>query len=279
MLNNITKTENVKQQYSDDKNLSARMNLHIKHSTNKKGFFPWLWEQYELADNSDNSNHFDNFENCRILELGCGNGAQWENKIDSLPNSCNVILSDFSAGMVNTVREKYGEYKNFSFRQIDIQDIDFPDETFDIVIANHMLYHVPDLPKALSEAKRVLKTGGKFYSSTNGKGGMELFLHEAFKYFNPDTELFTGQWAFNLQNGFEILSGHFSDVKRIDYEDSLSITETQDLMDWIKSTISMSISSYSEKDLDGLFDYFEDIRKKDGAINIPKEAGLFISVK
>lgn len=265
MLNRMNKTENVKTQYSDGKNLSARINLHVKHSTNKQGFTAWLWEQYKF------------FETCRILELGGGNGTQWENKIDSIPDNCTIILSDFSEGMVKIVEEKYAEYKAFSFQKIDIQDINFPDETFDIVIANHMLYHIPDLAKALSEVKRVLKTGGKFYSSTNGNGGMQPFLHEAFKKFNPDTKAFTQQWSFALQNGFEILSEYFPDVKRIDYEDSLSVTETQDLIDWIKSAVA--IESYPDQGMNVLFDYFEDIRKKDGAIHIPKEVGLFISTK
>ena len=67
-------------------------------------------------------------------------------------------------------------------------------------------------------------------------------------------------------------------MKRLDYEDSMAITDTQDLMDWIRSSTSMS-SCYSEKDLDGLYDYFEGIREKYGTIDIPKEAGLFVSVK
>lgn len=66
-------------------------------------------------------------------------------------------------------------------------------------------------------------------------------------------------------------------MQRFDFENSLSVTETQDLLAWIKST--MSIASYSEKDIDGLFDYFEAIRKRDGAINISKESGLFVSTK
>jgi len=263
MFSSINKAENLKKQYADDKNLSRRMNLHIKHSTNKQGFFAWLQEQYEFSDN------------CKILELGCGNGAQWENK--TLPDGCNIILSDLSDGMVNIVKEKYAGNKAFSFRQIDIQDINFPDETFDFIIANHMLYHVPDLDKALSEVRRALKTGGKFYSGTLGNGGLREFLHEAFKRFDPDTQAFTQIMPFSLQNGLEILRAYFSDVKRVDYQDSLAVTETQDLMDWLKSGIS--IASYSEKDLEGLFDYFEAIRIKDGAINIPKETGLFISVK
>lgn len=180
--------------------------------------------------------------------------------------------------MVKNVWEKYSNHNNLLVQNIDIQDIPFPDNCFDVVIANHMLYHVPDLSKALSEVRRILKSGGKFYSATNGNGGMRPYLHNAFKEVNPELNTtFTKNFSFNLQNGSEILSGFFNDVQRCDYEDSLSITETQDLIDWLKSTIT--IASYSENDLYGFYDYFEGIRQKEGAINIPKETGLFISTK
>jgi ubiquinone/menaquinone biosynthesis C-methylase UbiE len=200
MISNVNKTEKVKQQYADDKNLSARMNLHSKHSTNKQGFYAWLWEQYDFPANS------------KILELGCGNGGQWENNTGNLPDGCSVILSDFSEGMVNAVKQKYAKYELLSFQQIDIQDIPFQNDTFDVIIANHMLYHVPDLSKALSEVKRVLKIGGLFYSSTISNGGMQPFLHESFKLFNPDTKAFTQQFSFNLQNGHALLSEYFHEV-------------------------------------------------------------------
>jgi ubiquinone/menaquinone biosynthesis C-methylase UbiE len=157
--------------------------------------------------------------------------------------------------------------------QIDIQEIAYPDETFDIVIANYMLYHVPNISKALSEVRRVLKNDGIFYSATNGNGGMFPFLNKAFKHFDPDSKAFTHEVSFSLQNGYEILNRHFTDVIQVDYNDSLAITETQDLIDWIKST------SYVDHDIDYMFDYFENIRVHDGAINIPKETGLFISRK
>lgn len=261
----MNQSESVKTQYLDDKNLSIRINLHAKYSTNPKGFVPWLFEQYAFS------------ENLCILELGCGNGNQWEGRIDTLPKGCKLILSDFSSGMVETVKEKHAGYAHVCFEQIDIQNIDYPKETFDIVIANHMLYHVPDLSKALCEVDRVLKHGGIFYSTTNGNGGMHLFLRNAFKQIDPNTKAFSQEWTFNLQNAEEILSPYFTDVKRHDYIDSLSITQTQDLIAWMKSTLS--IESGCKDQLDSLYHYFEDIQLRDGAIHIPKESGLFISRK
>ncbi len=261
----MNKIENVIEQYQNDENLSIRIQLHSKYSTNKQGWYPWLFEQYEFANGY------------RILELGCGNGDQWQDRIDKLPAHCTLVLSDFSEGMINKVWEKYSCHKNLLSQKIDIQNIPFPDQCFDAVIANHMLYHVPDLSKAISEVHRVLRSGGKFYAATNGNGGMRTYLHNARKLIDSGTPALSDGFSFSLQNGAELLSKYFGDVKSCLYGDSLHITETQDLIDWMKS--AATISNYSECDFEKLYDYFENIRIKQGAIEVPKELGLFISTK
>jgi ubiquinone/menaquinone biosynthesis C-methylase UbiE len=264
-MSKMNKVENVTEQYQNDDNLSIRIKLHSKHSTNKQGWYPWLFEHYEFA------------KGYRIMELGCGNGNQWQGRIDKLPPDCTLILSDFSEGMVKMVWEKYSCHNNILSQKIDIQDIPFPDNCFDVVIANHMLYHVPDLSKAISEVHRVLRSDGKFYAATNGNGGMRTYLHNVRKLINPNTTALSEGFSFSLQNGTELLSKYFFDVQSYNFEDSLHITETQDLVDWMKSTLT--ISNYSESDFDKLYDYFENIRIKQGAIDIPKESGLFVSTK
>lgn len=261
----MNKTQNVKKQFSNDKNLAMRIDFYKKYTTNKYKFADWLFDKYEFK------------ENYSILELGCGNGSHWEGKIETLPTGCKLILSDFSDGMLDLVKEKYSEYKNVTFQKIDIQSIPFDENSFDIIIANHMLFHVPDLNKALSEVQRVLKKGGYFYSATDGNGGMRPFLHEAIKKFDATSEAFTEKLPFNLQNGSEILSRYFPNVEKFEYENVLAITKTEDLIEWLKST--KSISGFSEENLVNLYKYFEGIRIKEGAIKIPRETGVFISVK
>ena len=261
----MQEAENLTKQYGDDKGLSIRTQFHAKNSTNKQGFFPWLFEQYRF------------FPNCRILELGCGNAIQWKGRIGTLPQGCRLTLSDYSDGMVEAAREKYASHSNVNFQSIDIQNIPCPDGSFDIVIANHMLYHVPNLDKALSQVRRVLADEGIFYCVTNGNAGMQPYLHSAIAALHPDTTAFLSPYSFNLQNGAELLQPHFEQTERRDYIDSLSITKTQDLMDWLTSVLS--IASFPESDLEGMYDYFETIRKRDGSIVIPKEVGLFISKK
>lgn len=90
-------------------------------------------------------------------ELGCGTGDMWKDKEAMIASCSKLVLSDFSAGMVKVSKETVGIHDNVEYQVIDIQDIPFGDETFDIVIANMMLYHVPDLHRALTEVRRVLK--------------------------------------------------------------------------------------------------------------------------
>ena len=55
----------------------------------------------------------------KILELGCGNGSHWEGKIETLPDGCSLVLSDFSEGMLDLVREKFSANENVSIKKIE----------------------------------------------------------------------------------------------------------------------------------------------------------------
>ena len=259
----LSNLNNVLEQYSNNKNLSNRITFHSKYSTSKISAHDWFFEQYQLKPG------------CRILELGCGTGAQWDGRIEALPEHTTLVLSDLSDGMLDTVHQKFSQYPQVLIQKINIMDIPFHAETFDYVIANYMLYHIPDLPKAISEVKRVSKSSGIFYAATNGAGGMRAYLHDKLQLFNPGLRAFETIPSFTIQNGENILCEFYSCVKLVEFNDSLSVTKTQDLIDWIYSVVS--ISSFEETDLNGLYDFFEEIRQKEGTINIPKEMGLFIS--
>ena len=261
----MNSADHVQRQYADDKNLAARKGLHDKYSVNTQGFVPWLFEKYRFGEHDF------------ILELGCGNGGPWQGRLEGLPPGCRLVLSDLTAGMISATWEKLGQPPNVTFEQIDIQAIPHGDGCFDVAIANHMLYHVPDLAQGLSEVRRVLKPGGRFYAATNGNGGMRSYLRDALRRFDPETKAFAQEFSFSLQNGGGILEPYFSSVERVDYVDSLAVTDTQDLMDWLQSSLAMA--GCPEGNFAGLYDYFEGIRIREGAIRIPKEAGLFICEK
>lgn len=257
-MNRMNRTELVKEQYRSTDNLNIRITLHEKYSTNRQGFGNWILEQYRF------------FPGCRILELGCGTGDLWESHTDLLPASSELILSDFSQGMVTEVQKKFAACPHISCQKIDIANIPFPNCSFDWVIANMMLYHVPNLEGALAEAARVLKPGGHFAAATYGEHGIADYLEEHLHAYGFSQKVNN---TFTLQNGNVLLSRRFRTVERCVYPDALEVTETKDLVDYILSMTSMTNLSL---DRAALFAYFEAQKNECGVIRIPKEYGMFL---
>ena len=259
----INNDQFVKQQYKDDKGLLIRKNLHKKYSTNKQGFGNWLFELMNISSAG------------KILEVGSGNGDFWQSNVKMLKATTKLVLSDFSDGMVELMCEKYDQ-ENIDIMQINIQDIPFEDNSFDLIIANAMLYHVPELEKALGEVKRVLKPSGKFFASTYGENGLSSFIFETLEKLDIEMPKDSNK-TFTLQNGEDKLLGHFEEVNRMDYEDKLMITHIQDLVDYIFSMTSMSKLDIEEKSK--VQDYLDKLMKEKTIIEIRKEYGCFISSK
>ncbi len=163
-MDSINDAKTVNEQYSSSERLSTRISIHDKYSTNKMGFGNWIFSNYDIRDGM------------KVLELGCGTGSMWKGHEDIIRSCSQLVISDYSEAMVNTAHETIGEYTNIIFKQIDIMDIPFEDDCFDAVIANMMLYHVPDITKGLNEVRRVLRPGGSFYSATFGIHGIMEYL-------------------------------------------------------------------------------------------------------
>ncbi len=247
----------VKEQYKTAINLNTRISIHSKYSVNKQGFGNWIVSNYK-------------FENgMRILEIGCGTGAMWKNYMNLLDNISEIVLTDFSEGMLQSAKELLGDNPHISYKVVDIQDIPFKDNSFDVVIANMMLYHVPDIHKGLSEVKRVLKQEGIFYCATYGEHGITEYLANVLKEYNVSDKL---NKNFTLQNGGEILAKHFTDVHRLDYEDALDVTDVEDMLDYISSLTSMSnINNIARDELKQVLES----NMVEGILRIPKEYGMF----
>lgn len=252
---------NIIEQYKNAKNLNDRIRLHEKYSTNKQGWFNWLFEKIDFSNVN------------RLLELGCGNGKLWqENKID-LRNR-EVFLSDISEGMVEEVRNKLGS--DFNCILADAEKIPFKDAYFDSIIANHVLFYLNDLNLGLKEISRVLKSDGILYCSTYGKEHMKE-ITEIVQGFDSRINLSNHKLyeIFGLENGERILSKYFKNIQRFDYKDTLEITESKPLVDYIMSCHG------NQNEILGPWlvefkEYIDRLLKQDGKIVVTKQAGLFI---
>lgn len=157
-------------QYRDSSILDARIRLHEHFSTNPLGWHPWVFQQLDLP------------ERCKILDVGCGPGHLWLQNLDRITPSWRVVLSDLSIGMVAAASTGFADFELFQFAALDVRAVPFPGETFDVVIANHMLHHVPRREQALSEVRRVLKLGGRFYATTNRRGHLRELRDFVFQF-------------------------------------------------------------------------------------------------
>jgi ubiquinone/menaquinone biosynthesis C-methylase UbiE len=253
-------------QYKDASNLNARVALHKQFSTNPYGWMNWVFDRLLNLP-----------EDAKILELGCGPAYLWEENISRIPAGWRITLSDFSPGMLDVAwRNLVVTGRAFEFKEIDAQSILFEDETFDAVIANHMLYHVPDRPKAIGEIHRVLKSGGHLFATTIGQNHLKEIANW-IRQVNPRTDFVSFGSPFTLENGFEQFKQFFPHVTLSRYPDSLHVTEVKSIIAFILST--SHAAEISEEKLAKLENELEQELKEKGKIFISKDSGLFEAIK
>lgn len=135
----------------------------------------------------------------RVLEVGCGEGELAERILRELRSE--VVAIDQSERMVDLTRAR-----GVDARVGDVQDLPFADGEFDCALAAWMLYHVPDLGRALGELARVLRLGGRLVAVTNAPEHLRELLDLA------GTE--RGPASFSGANGAQLLREHFPSVER-----------------------------------------------------------------
>lgn len=106
----------------------------------------------------------------RVLECACGTGAI---SIFIAPVCKELIVSDYSVGMLKQAKKKLKNYDNIDYRRVDITDIEAEDNSFDVVVAGNVIHLLPDPQRAMNELTRVCKDGGRLVIPTyiNGDEG------------------------------------------------------------------------------------------------------------
>ncbi len=248
-------------QYRDSSNLDARAAIHQRFSTNPYGWFNWVFDALNKLPG-----------NAKILELGCGPAYLWKACIERIPSGWNVTLSDLSPGMVDAAwRNLVVTGRNFKFEEIDAQSIPYPDGTFDAVIANHMLYHVPDRKQALKEIWRVLKADGVLFAATLGKDHMREMWDQLEHVARIKRETITS--AFTFENGKGQLQEFFPRVELSCYEDNLRVTDISAITAYIRSMTSTA--EFQEDQFRSVEREFTKAMRKNGEVFITKASGLF----
>ena len=269
MLNLIHLTgmeKSLKNQYQNATNISSRINLHSLYSQNRQGWFPWIFEQCRISPG------------LRILELGCGDGTLWTDNLSLLPEDIFITLSDISSGMLRDARRAIGSSDTrFAFRAFDCRKIPCKDESFDLVIANHVLFYCDDIPAVLKEVRRVLAPGGRFLCSAYGKAHMQE-VSQLVQDFDERIVLSADRLyeRFGRENGQSILEPFFPKAHWLSYEDCLLVQDAEPLISYV-------LSCHGNQNQYILDRYKEfrayTARKTAKGFRITKDAGVFICEK
>ncbi len=266
-MNNFSHARYLSDQYGNAQKLSSRIDLHRMFSTSSVSWETWLFSQLRVP------------ETCSVLELGCGNGSFWRVNARLIPPGWNCIISDKSAAMLAAAKANC-PLNTFqaSFEVVDAEYIPFSNSTFDAVIANHMLYHVGDLTRCLTEIRRVLHPSGVLCASTNGPGHMKEIRDIAQEVCPEAADLWDAQSEvisrFDLQSGEPVLRRFFSDVQIATFNDELDVTKPEPLIAYMLSGPMGAPLSERASDLSKIIEHK---LNRSGAIKITKVCGAFLA--
>jgi len=158
----------------------------------------------------------------RVLEVGCGPGELAERVQSEL--GAAVVAVDISPRMVELARAR-----GVDARVGDVKELPFADGAFDCAIAAWMLYHVPDVPRALSSLARVLEPGGRLIAVTNYLD----HLQEVRELIGAPARTFS---AFSGENAEELLLAAFSDVERYEASGEIRFPTRESVVEYARAT-------------------------------------------
>ena len=245
-------------QYATDVNLAARQRLWaISPSEPELRFHDWF---LALADIRPGN---------AVAEIGCGNGVYLA-RIDA-------IGMDLSPGMLASARER----ARGPLVCGDAQQIPFADGAFDVVLAPHMLYHVPDREAAARELRRITRRGGRCVAATNGDDN-----HAEMVRLVEDVVGSGWRWqrsamsSFSLENGGEQLRAGFEHVERVDTPSRVvHVTDADAFADYLASVADL----YQPQITVPWADVVAECRRRcaavierDGAFRITAHTGAFV---
>ena len=249
-------------QYKTSDNLSARADLFRRFSTARVPWNVWVFDHMLGADLPGDA---------RVADVGGGPGWLWQRNAARIPAGWQVTHTDLSAGMVAEARAHIARAGSF-FEVADAQQLPFADASLDALVANHMLYHVPDRARALREFSRVLKPGGWLFATTNGENSEAEIsaLVEAFNRTHGGALAAWPKMSYTLESGKPELEVYFKRVELHRFDQTLRVTEAEPLAACI-----MSIQSPDATTRAKLTEYLRGIIAAQRELSFHPEFGLF----
>ena len=268
--------------YADDTHLNVRYRTHALYTVDPVDFGRWTLDR--LAWRGDE----------RVLDVGCGPGDLLRAMARRHPGWGALVGFDLSPGMARRAAEQArdlppgpSDQDLVHFFTGDAQALPFPDASFDVVMARHMLYHVPDIDRAVAEAARVLRPGGALLATTNGARTMpeyQAYLERAAAGFPGLVNAETVSDRFSLEGGPAFLAPHFGRVETHTLLGVLRFPTAQPFVDYLDSARTLIMRpGHTDADWQAILDLIraeaEAHIARHGCLDVTKIAGALVAVK
>lgn len=219
---------NLDAQYATDENLRIRCETHERFTVGP-ALEPAIDSALNLRGNES------------LLDIGTGPGG-FLHRLRKSGHPERLTGVDRSPGMIASGRALDNR---IDWLCVDAQALSFADASFDVATARHMLYHVPDIPRALREARRVLRPGGLFLAVTNARGYLaeycDAMLEAATSATSAGATVLREEVAspasktFDDINGAEFLRDVFGNVNVAYLNAALRFTDVEPVLRYFDS--------------------------------------------
>ena len=262
----------LRRQYETDDNLRTRQETHDKYTIPNRNYVDWVLKCVQWRGDE------------HVLDVGSGPGLYYDGLRDLIPEGRYVGI-DLIPGML---RNHPAGLDKLSIA--NALRLPFADASFDVVMANHMLYHVQDVEAAIQEIQRVMKPDGLIVIATNSVGTMpelQVLMRRAIVLLTRrgPTQVRVPSLPsdhFALENGTRILSRYFFAVVRHDLPSALVFPEVEPAINYLESTRDLREAQLPEdvvwEDVMMIMrQQINQLIKHLGELMITKQAGVLIA--
>ncbi len=262
------------QAYADDSLLDIRRRTHQLYTVDPVDFGQWTLELLPWRGDE------------RVLDVGCGPGEMLRRMARHSGGWGMLAGSDFSAGMAAEAAGAAAALPTH-FMVSDAQANPFRDGFFDVVMARHMLYHVPDIDKAVAEAARVLRPGGSLLTVTNSENTMPEYWSirgRAAQRFPAMTQPDKVTHRFSLENGPAFLEPHFARIEVHTLPGTLRFPAAQPFVDYFASTRALTMPpGHTDTEWEAVLDFVraeaQAVIDRQGCLDVTKVTGAIVGIK
>lgn len=246
--------------------LATRIDIHNKYGG--RNIDEWMLETLQLK------------KGMKILDVGCGAGKQCFSYYKYLDGQADITGGDVNDDLLNQAISENAKHGNpMQFTTLDFnKSFPFPDNSFDLVSCCFAIYYALDVPFTISEMKRVLKPGGRLFTTGPMPENKQLF-YDIIREATDNKPIPPMPGSSRYKSEFlKVIQDLFPQVEVHIFENPLTFERVEPFVDYTRASLSedrkLWSSFFSGKD------EFETIMKKiekAAALRLEKDGNLVMT--